>query len=455
MLPRQERPGIKATHLPATQFYLDPVTPRVPTPSRLRVGRIHLHFCRWATGTEAPRGAGTRKVLEELRVPHTRGPVPPRHPRLTLRHRGAPASPCRPPPAAGASPPRCAGTTAAGPRPWAPAAGSQAQRPPAPAALSFPPHHVRSRVCVCARRGGARGRTQWKFPLPAAATAAAAAGRRKAGAGPEPPQGGGGRRPHRGSARPARARSPAAGVPLPPPLPRAGAAGQPAGGRAGGGGGPPAGGRVRGGGGAWRGQGAARRSLRSCWRPLSRAARPPARVSVQLGSRAGRSRRQHRLPPGTRLPPPVPPSPASPPPPPPHPLPRRIPAPPATASSKMPRYELALILKAMQRPETAAVLKRTVETLMEKGAIVRNLENLGERSLPYKISKHKERHRRGGYFLIDLEGPPSIVSTMMDHLGRDIDVIRRAFIKHPLSKTEECSGIIPVNYEDKLIAKKK
>ncbi|XP_035401756.1 28S ribosomal protein S6, mitochondrial isoform X2 [Cygnus atratus] len=121
----------------------------------------------------------------------------------------------------------------------------------------------------------------------------------------------------------------------------------------------------------------------------------------------------------------------------------------------MPRYELALILKAMQRPETAAVLKRTVEALMEKGAIVRNLENLGERALPYKISKHKQRHRRGGYFLVDLEAPPSIVSTMMDHLGRDIDVIRRAFIKHPVSKTEECSGIIPVNFEDKLTAKKK
>ncbi|NWQ77578.1 RT06 protein, partial [Columbina picui] len=107
------------------------------------------------------------------------------------------------------------------------------------------------------------------------------------------------------------------------------------------------------------------------------------------------------------------------------------------------------------KPETAAVLKRTVEALMERGAVVRNLENLGEKSLPYKISKHKERHRRGGYFLIDLEGPPSIVSAMMDHLGRDIDVIRRAFVKHPVSKTEECSGIIPVNHEDKLMGKKK
>ncbi|NWH84340.1 RT06 protein, partial [Aegithalos caudatus] len=106
------------------------------------------------------------------------------------------------------------------------------------------------------------------------------------------------------------------------------------------------------------------------------------------------------------------------------------------------------------KPETAAVLKRTVEALMEKGAVVRNLENLGERALPYKISKHKERHKRGGYFLIDLEGPPSIVSLMMDHLGRDIDVIRRAFIKHPVAKAEECSGITPVSPEEKLSAKK-
>ncbi|NWS88618.1 RT06 protein, partial [Toxostoma redivivum] len=101
------------------------------------------------------------------------------------------------------------------------------------------------------------------------------------------------------------------------------------------------------------------------------------------------------------------------------------------------------------QPETAAVLKRTIEALMEKGAIVRNLENLGERSLPYKISKHKERHKRGGYFLIDLEAPPSMVSPMMDHLGRDIDVIRRVFVKHPMAKAEECRGITPASPEEK------
>ncbi|XP_054829242.1 28S ribosomal protein S6, mitochondrial [Eublepharis macularius] len=122
---------------------------------------------------------------------------------------------------------------------------------------------------------------------------------------------------------------------------------------------------------------------------------------------------------------------------------------------EMPRYELALILKAMQRPEVAATLKRTVETLMERGAVVRNLENLGERTLPYKISKHNQRHTRGGYFLIDFVSPPAAVSVMLEHLGRDIDVIRSTVLKHQVIKTEECMGIIPVNYEDQLITKKK
>ena len=69
---------------------------------------------------------------------------------------------------------------------------------------------------------------------------------------------------------------------------------------------------------------------------------------------------------------------------------------PRAIDAGMPRYELALILKAMQRPETAAALKRTLEALRDRGAVARSLENLGERALPYKMSAHSQRHTRGG-----------------------------------------------------------
>ncbi|XP_053164032.1 28S ribosomal protein S6, mitochondrial isoform X2 [Hemicordylus capensis] len=106
-------------------------------------------------------------------------------------------------------------------------------------------------------------------------------------------------------------------------------------------------------------------------------------------------------------------------------------------------------------PETAATLKRSVEALMERGAVVRNLENLGERTLPYKISKHNHRHTKGGYFLIDFDAPPTTVEAITNHLGRDIDVIRSTVLKHQVVNTEECMGIIPESPEDITNTRKK
>ncbi len=108
----------------------------------------------------------------------------------------------------------------------------------------------------------------------------------------------------------------------------------------------------------------------------------------------------------------------------------------------MPRYELCVILKAMQRPETAAVLRRTVETLLQRGAVVRALENLGERRLPYKISKHDSRHTHGGYFSVDFHASPKIVSELLDHLERDIDVLRPTVLNKDteLSQAQRCGA---------------
>ncbi|XP_070951758.1 small ribosomal subunit protein bS6m [Macaca nemestrina] len=122
----------------------------------------------------------------------------------------------------------------------------------------------------------------------------------------------------------------------------------------------------------------------------------------------------------------------------------------------MPRYELALILKAMQRPETAAALKRTIEALMDRGAIVRDLENLGEKALPYRMSAHNQQYNRGGYFLVDFYAPTTTVESVVEHLSRDTDVIRGNIVKHPLTQElKECEGIVPVPPEEKLYSTKK
>ncbi|XP_060895442.1 28S ribosomal protein S6, mitochondrial [Labrus mixtus] len=108
----------------------------------------------------------------------------------------------------------------------------------------------------------------------------------------------------------------------------------------------------------------------------------------------------------------------------------------------MPRYELALIVKAMQRPQAAAALRRTVETLMERGAVVRDLQNLGDKLLPYKITKHNQKHERGTYFLVDFYSAPGILASLLDHLHRDVDVLRPTVLKKddPVSGSTNCCG---------------
>lgn len=77
---------------------------------------------------------------------------------------------------------------------------------------------------------------------------------------------------------------------------------------------------------------------------------------------------------------------------------------------------------------------------MERGAIVRGLENLGERLLPYKITKHNQKHSRGSYFLIDFYGSPNIITGLLNHLHRDVDVVRPTMLKagERVSKSKCC-----------------
>lgn len=60
------------------------------------------------------------------------------------------------------------------------------------------------------------------------------------------------------------------------------------------------------------------------------------------------------------------------------------------------------------------------------------------------------------YFLVDFYAPTSAVENILEHLARDIDVVRPNIVKHPLTQeVKECDGIVPVPLEEKLYSTKR
>ena len=43
----------------------------------------------------------------------------------------------------------------------------------------------------------------------------------------------------------------------------------------------------------------------------------------------------------------------------------------------------------------AAVLRQTAKSIMDKGGVVRKIENLGAQELPYRMKAHTEWHTQG------------------------------------------------------------
>ncbi|EDW78950.1 small ribosomal subunit protein bS6m [Drosophila tropicalis] len=95
----------------------------------------------------------------------------------------------------------------------------------------------------------------------------------------------------------------------------------------------------------------------------------------------------------------------------------------------MPTYELALVFRQLPRTELISVIKRTAEAILDKGGIIRKLENLGTRALPHKLSEHGVVHRTGTHFTIAFDSAPTQISDLKEEFGRDIDIVRRYVFK--------------------------
>ncbi|XP_063403841.1 small ribosomal subunit protein bS6m-like isoform X1 [Mytilus trossulus] len=91
----------------------------------------------------------------------------------------------------------------------------------------------------------------------------------------------------------------------------------------------------------------------------------------------------------------------------------------------MPPYELALILRGtLARPEVAQALKKGCQNLLSNGSVVRKIENLGQRELPYYMRAHNTIHKEGHYFLLNFDSPVESLKPIKQGFKEHRDVVR-------------------------------
>ena len=75
---------------------------------------------------------------------------------------------------------------------------------------------------------------------------------------------------------------------------------------------------------------------------------------------------------------------------------------------------------------------RAVSTmLMDNGAVLRSIQNLGHRTLPYRMrAPDREHASEGNYFCFDMELPPQLISTVSKELSITDDVVRYTVSRH-------------------------
>ncbi|CAH4033414.1 unnamed protein product [Pieris brassicae] len=95
----------------------------------------------------------------------------------------------------------------------------------------------------------------------------------------------------------------------------------------------------------------------------------------------------------------------------------------------MPSYEMAMIIRAMPKVELKNALMRISNGIFDRGGIIRKIENLGYRPLPYKTSAHGLVHKEAIFFVFKIDTATTVVSDLKEEYSRDVDVVRQRVFK--------------------------
>ncbi|KAL5503264.1 hypothetical protein EMCRGX_G010186 [Ephydatia muelleri] len=95
----------------------------------------------------------------------------------------------------------------------------------------------------------------------------------------------------------------------------------------------------------------------------------------------------------------------------------------------MVQYEVALILRSVPTAELSQLLKKTLSVVLDQGAVLRKVENLGERQLPYRMRAHSKYFQDGRYLVFNMDASPQMAITIRNKLRANADTIRTTLLK--------------------------
>lgn len=92
---------------------------------------------------------------------------------------------------------------------------------------------------------------------------------------------------------------------------------------------------------------------------------------------------------------------------------------------------MLMIFKPLAREGLHKALRAVSTMLMDSGAVLRDIENLGHRTLPYRMrAPDREYVLEGNYFCFDMELPPQLLSGVSKELSITDDVVRYTVSRH-------------------------
>lgn len=99
-------------------------------------------------------------------------------------------------------------------------------------------------------------------------------------------------------------------------------------------------------------------------------------------------------------------------------------------------------------------MRRTADAIFDKGGFIRQVDNLGFRNLPYKVSVHGLVHRTGNAFVVKFDVPPTALQDLVEEYGRDVDIVKRHIFKDEQPSRFACTlheEMMPPAYRKEVI----